>query len=174
MKGVGARALFVALVIAGFLGWLHAWGVGLPLLLGIALVFCLVALVAPRLGVRWIDDLVLALRGLYWRREQGRVHTFGGVPLDIEDDGRTVWVAGEGLQRALGTDDSETTLAARHAGHWRRNADDVLQLRVDAVVAYLNTMPGRHDPRVQRLRRYLEREVLFPAQMRRERTPKAP
>jgi hypothetical protein len=171
MKGVGKRALFVALVIAGFLGWLHAWGVGLPLLLGIALVFCFVTLVAPRLGVRWIDDLVLVLRGLYWRREQGRFHTFGGVPLDIEDDGRHVWVAGEGLQRALGTDEPEAALAARHAGHWRRDADDTLQLRVDAVVQHLNTMPGRHDPRVQRLRRYFEREVLFPARMRRERAP---
>jgi hypothetical protein len=174
VKGAGTRALFVALVIAGFLGWLHALGVGLPLLLGLALVFCIVALIAPRLGVRWIDDLILALRGLYWRREQGRFHTFGGVPLDIEDDGRQVWVAGEGLQRVLGTEDTEATLAARHAGSWRRNADDVLQLRVDAVVQHLNTMPGRHDPRVQRLRRYLEREVLFPAKQRRERAPGRP
>ncbi len=171
MKAAAARAVFVALVIAGFLGWLRVLGVGLPLLLALALVFCFVALVAPRLGVRWLDDLILALRGHYWRREQGRFHTFGGVPLDIEDDGRTVWVAGVGLQRALGTDELEEVLAARHAGHWRRNEDDVLQLRVDAVVQHLNTMPGRHDPRVQRLRRYLEREVLFPARMRRERAP---
>jgi hypothetical protein len=174
VKGAGARALFVALVIAGFLGWLHALGVGLRLLLGLALVFCFVTLVAPRLGVRWIDDLILALRGLYWRREQGRFHTFGGVPLDIEDDGRHVWVAGEGLQRVLGTADSEATLAARHAGSWRRSEDDVLQLRVDAVVQHLNTMPGRHGPRVQRLRRYFEREVLFPAKLRRERASSRP
>lgn len=169
MKGAAARATLVALAIAGFLGGLHLLGVGLPLLLGIALLFCLVALVTPRLGVRGLDALILALRGLYWRREQGRFHTFAGVPLDIEDDGRHVWVAGEGLQRALGTADSEATLAARHAEHWRRNADDVLQLRVDAVVQHLNTMPGREDPRVQRLRRYFEREVLFPARLRRER-----
>jgi hypothetical protein len=71
----------------------------------------------------------------------------------------------------LGTADSEATLAARHAGSWRRNPDDVLQLRVDAVVQHLNTMPDRHDLRVQRLRRYFEREVLFPAQQRRERGP---
>ena len=171
MKGAAARAVFVALVIAGFLGWLHALGVGLHLLLALALVLCFVTLVAPRLGVRWLDDLILALRGLYWRREQGRFHTFAGVPLDIEDDGRYVWVAGEGLQRVLGTDEPEDVLAARHAGHWRRDAHAVLHLRVDAVVQHLNTMPGRHDPRVQRLRRYFEREVLFAARMRRERAP---
>ncbi len=172
MKGAATRALFVALVIAGLLGWLHALGVGLRLLLALALLFSFVTIVTPRLGVRWIDDLILALRGLYWRHEQGRFHTFAGVPLDIEDDGRHVWVAGEGLQRALGTDEPEAALAARHSGNWRRNADGVLQLRVDAVVQHLNTMPGRHDPRVQRLRRYFEREVLFPARQRRERAPK--
>ncbi len=159
----------MALVVAGLLGWLQAWGVGLRLLLALALVFSFVALAAPRLGVRGVDSLILALRGWFWRREQGHFHAFGGVPLDIEDDGHQVWVAGEGLQRVLGTSDSEATLAARHAGHWRRNADDVLQLRVDAVVQHLNTMPGRHDPRVQRLRRYFERAVLFPARLRRER-----
>jgi hypothetical protein len=42
-------------------------------------------------------------------------------------------------------------------------------LRVDAVVLHLNTMAGRHDPRVQRLRRYFEREVLYPASRRRIR-----
>jgi len=169
MKGAATRAVVIGLLIAGFLAWLHALGVGLRLLLAIALLFCLVAMVAPRLGVRWIDDLVLAIRTLFWQREQGRFHTFAGVPLDIEDDGRHLWLAGEGLQRVLGSSEPESVLAARHAGHWRRNPDGVLLLRVDTVVQHLNTMPGRHDPRVQRLRRYLERQVLFPAQIRRER-----
>jgi hypothetical protein len=171
MKGAAARAAVVALCIAGVLGWLHALGVGLRLLLALALLFSFVAIVMPHLGVRWLDDAILALRTLFWRREQGQFHAFAGVPLDIEDDGRHVWVAGEGLQRALGTTDSEAALAARHAGNWRRDADGVLLLRVDAVVQHLNTMPGRHDPRVQRLRRYFEREVLFPARLRRERAP---
>ena len=36
-------------------------------------------------------------------------------------------------------------------------------LNVRAVVQYLAHMPRRSDPRVLRLRRYLEREVLYPA-----------
>lgn len=169
MKGAALRALVLAVLIAGLLGWLHALGVGLPLLLGLAGLIAGVTLLAPMLGVRWLDDLIQFVRGLYWAPEQGRFHSFSGVPLDIEDDGFNLWVAGEGLQRALGTQDTEAVLAARHSGHWRRNPDGVLQLRVDAVVQFLATMPGRTDPRVQRLRRYFEREVLYPASQRRAR-----
>jgi hypothetical protein len=169
MKGAATRAVVIGLLIAGFLAWLHALGVGLRLLLAIALLFAFVGLVAPRLGVRWIDEMVLAIRSLFWSREQGRFHAFAGVPLDIDDDGRYMWLAAEGLQRVLGTSEPEAALAARHAGHWQRTADGVLLLRVDAVVQNLNTMARRHDPRVQRLRHYLERQVLFPAQRRRER-----
>jgi hypothetical protein len=169
MNSPAARALVIAVVIAGMLAWLHALGVGLQLLLAGALVFALVAVVSPRLGVRWLDDAVLWLRGLYWQREQGRFHSFRGIPLDIEDDGRHVWVAGEGLQRVLGTQDPEPALAARHAGRWQRNEAGTLMLRVDAVVQHLATMPGRDDPSVQRLRRYFEREVLYPARQRRLR-----
>ena len=42
-------------------------------------------------------------------------------------------------------------------------------LNVQAVVQHLAQRPGRMDPRVLRLRRYLEREVLFPARRRAER-----
>jgi hypothetical protein len=72
--------------------------------------------------------------------------------------------------RVLGRRKPEASLAARFTGHWRRDDDgDTLMLRVDAVVRHLGTMPGREDPRVQRLRRYFEREVLYPASQRRAR-----
>ena len=169
MKGAATRALAVAVLSAGLLGWLHALGIGLPLLFALALLICFVTLVVPALGVRWLDDFVAWVRGRFWAREQGHFHSFGGVPLEIEDDGLHVWVGGEGLQRALSRQEPEEALAARHSGHWRRNAEGVMMLRVDAVVGYLNTMPGRDAPRVQRLRRYFEREVLYPAQQRRAR-----
>jgi hypothetical protein len=169
MRGIGMRSVVVGLVAAGLLGWLHALGVGLWMMLGLALGIAFVAWSLPYIGVRWLDEAILWVRGLFWAREQGRFHSFGGVPLEIEDDGQQVWVDGQGLMRALGRIEPEEALAARHSGQWRRTEDEVLMLRVEAVVQHLATMPGRNDPRVQRLRRYFEREVLFPAAERRRR-----
>jgi hypothetical protein len=165
------RAWLLGASIAAVLGLLHWLGIGLPLLLGLAVVVAVVTWLVPRLGVRWAEDLVLALRTWFWSREEGRHHSFGGVPLYIADDGLHVWVDGEGLQRVMGTRDSEQVLAARHAGHWQRSHEGRLMLRVDSVVQHLNTMPGRDAPRVQKLRRYFEREVLYPA-ARRQGRPK--
>jgi hypothetical protein len=169
MNSLFGRALLVAAVVAAGLGVLHALGIGLWLLLGLCVAMGIVARWSPSLGVRWLDNIVLALRTWFWAREQGRFHSFGGVPLQIDDDGQHLWVDGPGLQRVMGTRDSEQVLAARHAGHWQRKHDGTLMLRVDAVVQHLNTMPGRDAPRMQKLRRYLERDVLFPAQKRRRR-----
>jgi hypothetical protein len=147
---------------------LHLLGVGLKLLLATAILIAFVAWALPWIGVRWLDDATLWVRGLFWARQQGRFHSFGGIPLHVEDDGRYMWVDGEGLMRVLDKREPEEALAARHSGHWRRNEEGLLMLRVDAVVQHLNTMPGRELPRVQRLRRYFQREVLYPASRRRE------
>ena len=167
MKSVAARALSVGLVIAVVAGVLQWWGVGLQLLLAAIIVAGLVAWAFPFYGVRLLDAAVLAIRGLYWARDQGRFHSFGGIPLVIEDDGRHVWIDGQGLLRVLGRKEPEDVLAARLSGQWRRDAAGVLMLRADSVVQYLAHMPERTDPRVQKFRRYLEREVLFPASRRR-------
>ncbi len=163
------RALAIAVVVGAALGLLHRFGVGLPVLFFIAGVLGLIALLAPWAGVGVLDDLILAVRALVWRNEQGRHHSFGGQPMHIDDDGRHVWIVGADLQRALGTSDREDVLAARVPGRWRRDDRGALMLRVDAGVHYLATAPGRMDPRTVRLRRYLEREVLFPAAERRRR-----
>lgn len=168
MKTPAARALAVGIGTAGLLGWLHVLGVGLPLLFAIAVLVAVLVLVVPWIAANWFSDLSQFVRGRFWAREQGRFHAFGGVPLHIEDDGRHIWLDGPGLQRVLGRREPEDAQAARHAGHWRRNAEGTLMLRVDAVVQNLATMPGREDLRLQKFRRYLERDVLFPAQRRRD------
>lgn len=169
MSGTLWRSLALAVASAAVLGGLHLAGVGLPLLIGLAVVIGVVAWMLPAMGVSWLDEIVLFVRGLFWAPQQGRFHSFGGIPLQIEDDGRQVWIDGAGLQRVLGRREPEDVLAARLSGAWRRDARGALMLRVPAVVQHLATMPGRDDPRVQRLRRYLEREVLYPASRRRAR-----
>ena len=163
------RAVAVAL-FAATLAWAFR---SLPMALAITFAFAgvvfLVATTMPHVGVRLIDAAILQLRTWFWREQQGRHHAFAGVPMLIEDDGRHMWVAGVDLQRVLGTRDAEDVLAARHAGRWRRRPDDLLMLRVDAVVEYLANAPGRLDPRTVALRRYFERDVLFPAAERRRR-----
>lgn len=167
------RHLLVAIAIAaavGAAGWTFArWSAAAGVVLGAASAVAFVCWALPQTGVAILDHAVLAWRTLLWRGRQGRHHEFGGVALDIADDGRHVWIGGRGLQRVLATHDSPEVLAARHAGRWRNGDDGDLLLRVDAVVERLATAPGRHDPRTQRLRRYLEREVLYPAAERRRR-----
>ena len=163
MKTPAARALVVGASIAGLLGLLHLMGVGLKLLFALGVFISVTILVVPWVVANWVGDIKRFVRARFWAREQGVFHSFGGVPLRVEDDGRHVWVDGDGYMRALGRREPEDALAARHTGMWRRDGEGMLMLRVDAVVQVLATMPGRVDPRVQRLRRYFERDVLYPA-----------
>ena len=171
-RSLAQRLLRTALVMAALgvvLGVLQWTGLGLPLLYAVLVFVAVVAWAMPWVGVRLWDAAALAVRGQLWKREQGRFHAFAGIPLQVEDDGRFVWLGGDGLQRVLGSRDSDEVLAARLAGQWRRAPDGELMLRVDAVVQWLDVMPRRHEPRVLKLRHFLERDVLLPAQRRQQR-----
>ena len=166
------RALALTAALALFFAGLGFFGIALPLFLGLGIVVAVVACGLPWIGVRWLDGLLTAARAWRWRHEEGQHHAFGGLTLAIEDDGRHCWIAGADLQRALHTNDRDEVLAARLPGRWRRDSRGRLMLRVDAVVEHLGAAPGRMAPRTLRLRRYLEREVLFPAAQRaRRRAP---
>jgi hypothetical protein len=164
------HALGLGLAAAGVAWSFSQWQGALRFVLAVAIALLYVVLVLPHLGIRVIDRVILQLRTIHWRHEQGCHHAFGGVPLQVTDDGRFTWVAADGLQRACGHREPEDVLAARHAGRWRRDRRGTLWLRVDTVVDVLAHAPGRQDPRTVRLRRYFEREVLFPAAERRRRT----
>lgn len=163
-----AKALVFAAVVTALLAWLHRHGLPPWALLGGIAIALGVAVLAWK-GSQWLGDAFEASRRWRWRKEEGHFHAFGGVALRIDDDGRHSWIDGRGLQQVLATRDAEDVLAARHAGKWKRDERGTLWLRVDDVVERLATMPGRAEPRTVRLRRYLEREVLFPAARRRER-----
>jgi hypothetical protein len=161
--------LLVALFVAMVAGWTQVLGARVlwSLLAGVAAaVLCA--------GLLWFlmqrsGDGQAWVRERFWAKDDGTYHAFGGVGLRIEDDGRYMWMDGRGLLRVLGRQEPDDVLAARVPGQWRHTEQGVLMLRVDAVVQYLAHMPGRDDLRVQKLRRYLERDVLYPAEQRRRR-----
>ena len=160
--GLTAAATAIAwlLQVSGLAYWLWVAGVGLAALL---------ALIWPARLFDLTSSIKAGLRQWAWHSEGGRHHAFGGISLYIESDARHEWLAGDDLQRLLGWNEPDDVLAARHSGRWRRDDAGRLMLRVDAVVDMLAHAPGRMDPRTVRLRRYLEREVLYPASQRRRR-----
>jgi len=173
MKAHWLHALLLGLLAAGLAGVVHrvfhaSWW---ALAAGAAL---LLVVLVPFYGVRLLDQLLYARRWWQWRHEEGRHRAFEGIALHPHDDGRHCWLPADEVQRLLRRREPEDVIAARHAGHWQRDARGRLLLRVDAVVALLATGPGRMDPRTVRLRRYLERELLFPAGRRHDQAPRRP
>ncbi len=166
MNSRTGRAILAGLFVATVLGWSSllgsriGWWVLGATALGVLTVWALWT------AMQRAGDASAALRERLGRADAGCHHAFAGVRLRVEDDGRHVWIDGPGLQRVLGRREPDEAQAARHSGAWRRDARGVLMLRVDAVVQHLATMPGRDEPRIQKLRRYLEHDVLFPARHR--------
>ena len=163
------RSILVAIFAMVVLGWSQVLGSRVFWMLFTAIGVAMLLASAAWLSLRRSADLRAWVRERFWSRQEGNYHAFGGVGLRVEDDGRHVWMDGQGLLRALGRREADDVLAARLTGMWRRDAKGVLMVRVDAVIDYLGHMPERNDPRVQRLRRYLERDVLHPAAERRRR-----
>jgi hypothetical protein len=141
-----------------------SWVLGVLFVLGVAGAAAIVIVFLPR----WIISLGERAHGGWrsqlWKRAEGRHHAFAGVAFDIVDDGRHVWMHGDALKRVLARPEADDVLAARISGKWKIDERQRLWLRVDGVVEHLATFPGRMDPRVQRLRRWLERDVLYPAE----------
>ena len=165
-----AFALLVVVAI-GLMALVHSWGYGPLYVLLVAVAAAVLVVFVPR----WIIALgAQAHQGLHrqtWRAEEGRHHAFAGVTFTMADDGRHMWMQGDALKRVLGRPEADDVLAARISGQWKLDERRRLWLRVDAVVEHLATFPGRMDPRVQKLRRWLERDVLFPADRRHAKGP---
>lgn len=164
------RALLLGCVAAGIALLIKLAGLTLPIALGTAAVVLIFANVLPWMGVLVVENAVLAVRAWLWRDEEGRHHSFGGVLLDIRDDGRHLWIATDGLRRAMHGDERDERLEVRFPGRHKRDGEGQLLLRVDAVAAYLHSSNTSRDPTRLRLLRYLEHDVLFPAAERRRRS----
>jgi 4-amino-4-deoxy-L-arabinose transferase-like glycosyltransferase len=170
VKGLAALAALLGLVALAVVTMLRWLDLGSPEILAFVALVVLAGAISPYLVMNAASAVKRFLHHQAWKNEEGHFHSFGGLPLHIHDDGRHVWVHGADLQRVLGKKEPEEAQAACHSGAWRRGPKGELLLRVDAVVQVLNTMPGRDDPRILRLHRYFEREVLYPAEQRRRRS----
>jgi hypothetical protein len=153
----------LAVIAVGLMAMFHSWGYGPLYVLLVAAGAVLVIVFVPRWIIRLGEGAHQGLQTQTWKAEEGRHHAFAGVRFTVEDDGRHVWMLGDALKRVLARPEADDVLAARISGKWRLDAKGRLWLRVDAVVEHLSQFPGRMDPRVQKLRRWLERDVLFPA-----------
>jgi hypothetical protein len=158
--------LALVLLSLALMALLHSWGYGPLVVLGVAVAGVLVIYVVPRLVIRAAEGVHEGLHHQTWKHEEGRHHNFAGITVAVQDDGRHVWMDGESLKRLLARREADDVLAARISGKWRHDERQRLWLRVDGVIEHLSVFPGRMDPRVQRLRRWLERDVLFPAARR--------
>lgn len=167
-----ALRLAVGVVLLLLLAWLLFRWFGAVGLLAVAVV---AAVTLSRLLLDTVSELWQQLRAAAHAPVAGEHYAFNRVRIPVRDDGRHVWLDAHAVRRLLALKDRDDVLAARFAGRWRRGDADrrrgegELWLRADAVVAHLASAPGRMDPARVRLRRYLEREVLFPAAIRRER-----
>ena len=169
-------ARLAGIVLAAVLGWSLLLGAEVASSVFMVAALCVMTVAGLWWAIQRTGDATAAVRERLGRADDGKHHAFGAVRLQVEDDGRHVWIDGPGLQRVLGRREPDEAQAARHTGAWRRNERGVLMLRVDAVIQHLAHMPGRDEPRLQKLRRYLERDVLYPAQRRHEaaRPPRPP
>ena len=164
-----AQAALVAFLAITVFGWVSVLGsrYAVTLLAGSTLVT--LAAAGIWYGMRHAEDLHAWLRHRFGGGDNGTFHAFAGVRLHVDDDGRHLWVKAAGVQRVLGLKEDDLVTASRVPGQWRRADDGALWLRVDGLVQTLSTMPGRNELRLQRFRRYLERDLLFPARERQRR-----
>lgn len=156
----------LAVAAIGLAGLLYTQGVGPLVLLGVVAAGIVVIVYVPRWIIALGEKAGEGVNTQVWKGVEGHHHAFAGVGFTISDDGRHVWMHADALKRVLARPEADDVLAARISGKWKLDDRQHLWLRVDAVVEHLATFPGRMDPRVQKLRRWLERDVLYPAERR--------
>jgi hypothetical protein len=164
-----ARSIAIGSALAAAAFVLDRLGAGLTWICAALVLMAFVGSVLPWIGVRWLDHAIHFVRAMAWRQEEGRYHAFRGLGMRVEDDGRHVWLLAEDLQRLRRSSEPLDVVAARHSARWRHDEHGALWLRADAVAEQLAQARDALDPGTIRLRRYIERELLFPAAERRRR-----
>jgi hypothetical protein len=129
----------------------------------------------PLFGVmlaRPLIDLASALRhqvrAAVWRPVEGRHFNYRGTPVQVlEGDDHHRWVRAADVRTLVGHTASAGALALTYPEGWRRLGRPAEpHLRDDALLAHL---AKQNAPAARRFRRWVEREIAFPAQRQRER-----
>jgi hypothetical protein len=163
LRPLGSVALRLALcALALGLAWRFIGPIGLVMtapLIGIALARPLIELAG---------GVYRALRSHAWRDVQGRYYAYRGTPVQVlEDAAHGRWVRAADVRAIVGLDTSDHALALTYGPHWRRlGADGEPHFAAEALLVHLQREPR---PEAQRFRRWVERDIAYPARRARRR-----
>lgn len=108
------------------------------------------------------------MRRANWREVEGRHYAFRGLPVQVlADESRRRWVRLSDVRRAVGFTASDTALQVTYPSGFRRIGRPAEpHLSDEALLAHL---AKERTPGAIRLRKWVEREIVFPARRERER-----
>lgn len=164
MNGLAMR-ITIRLLLCAAVSW-TVWHFG-----GVAVM----VMTAPLYGValaRPLIDLMSELRhGAHvavWRSVEGRHFAFRGTPVQVLEDADHVrWIRAADVRRIVGYTASHGALALSYPNGWRvMGQPPETHFAEDALITHLSK---ESSPEALRFRHWAEREIVFPAQRRRER-----
>ena len=145
-----------------WVAWRFMGAIGL-LLGGVVLAF---ALARPLLDLA--AELQYALRARLWREVEGRHHAFRGRPVQVlEDVSHCRWVRADDVRAVVGFTASDGALALSYPNGYRRFGEAAQwHFSDEALMVHL---AKESSPAAIRLRRWVQREINFPARRVRAR-----
>ena len=156
-------AIRLALCAAATWGlWRLGFGAGLLFMAGV------VGIVLARPLMELTIAIWHEMRRANWRELEGRHFVFRGRPIRVVEDARHQrWVRLADVRAVAGITTSETALKIAYAGGCSLSGrPPELYLSDEALLAHLSK---ERSPATARLRRWVEREIVFPARRLRER-----
>jgi len=164
MKQVLAMlALRVALCIA--VSWLAWWSAGAT---GFVTSLALWGLALARPLLDLAAELRHTLRHAVWHELEGRFHAYRGTPVQVlEDDDGGCWLRVADVRRIVGFTASDGALALSYPQGWRSaGRPPEPHLSTEALLRHLGK---ESSSEALKFRHWVEREIDYPAQRRRER-----
>jgi len=128
----------------------------------------MLALLLPRPLLELVAELRRVLRERRWRDLEGRHYAYRGHRVQVlEDVSHCRWVSAADVREIVGGTVSEGALALTYPNGFRRLGEpQQAYLSDEALLVHLGK---ESSPTANRFRRWVEREIVFPARRVRER-----